>query len=342
MTPSDPSKVSFLLKYTPRAASSRVRGVDLSLALERRGIACRLAHSGQRGYRVRYLRLGLGGGATVFQKRSSPNDHLLLRVRRRLGMASVYDLDDAPGGVPYDGAEEARAVAMMRDATAVTVGSRALLEFALRHHPHVELVPSAVDTDLFTPRPPSTSGLVTIGWMGNALAHLDDVLSLADVLARIRQQRRVRMVVVGAVGVRQVHEAFADRDDEVVDGLDWTDTSAIVRALSELDIGVYPLRSTLINKFTCAYKAIQYMAMGLPVVASPTGENRHVVRPNETGFLVETKDEWLDALTALVDDGALRGRMGAAGRAAALERFSTAVAAGRLLDVLRRARDAER
>ena len=70
------------------------------------------------------------------------------------------------------------------------------------------------------------------------------------------------------------------------------------------------------------YKLIQYMACGLPVVASPVGVNREIVKQSENGFLAARDEEWLTALALLLDDAGLRSRLGAAGRRQAELDFS--------------------
>ena len=68
-----------------------------------------------------------------------------------------------------------------------------------------------------------------------------------------------------------------------------------------------------------AYKLVQYLAAGIPAIASPVGENRRVVAEGETGFLASTPEEWREALSRLASDPPLRRRMGAAARERASE-----------------------
>lgn len=81
---------------------------------------------------------------------------------------------------------------------------------------------------------------------------------------------------------------------------------------------------------------IEAMMTGLPVVATDIRGPREMVVEGETGFLVPpmTVDPLAAALQRLAADPALRARMGAAGRARALERFDEAKVIGRTLDLL--------
>jgi hypothetical protein len=81
-----------------------------------------------------------------------------------------------------------------------------------------------------------------------------------------------------------------------------------------MDIGIMPLTDTPWSRGKCGYKLIQYMACGLPVVASPVGVNTHIVEHGVNGFLAASDAEWRDALYKLARDPGLRQKMGTAGR----------------------------
>ena len=98
-----------------------------------------------------------------------------------------------------------------------------------------------------------------------------------------------------------------------------------------------PLRHDEWSEGKCAYKLIQYMASGLPVVASPVGMNQVVVRDGVNGFLADTPEQWRAALLTLRADPALRRRMGAAGRALVEAEFSHLKVGVQLAQALRQA-----
>jgi glycosyltransferase involved in cell wall biosynthesis len=98
-----------------------------------------------------------------------------------------------------------------------------------------------------------------------------------------------------------------------VEHVPWSvDTEA--EALTRADIGIAP---TPLDRWTlgkCGFKILQYMAAGLPVIASPVGANAGLVRPGETGLLPKHGRDWPDAVAALARDVESRERMGLAGR----------------------------
>jgi glycosyltransferase involved in cell wall biosynthesis len=104
---------------------------------------------------------------------------------------------------------------------------------------------------------------------------------------------------------------------------------------------VYPLADDEWSRGKCGFKAIQFMACGVPVVAAAVGVNREIIEDGVNGFLASTPDEWKCKLARLIDDPVLRHRMAAAGRKTIEERYSTAVAAPVVADILRRAAHTE-
>ncbi len=95
-----------------------------------------------------------------------------------------------------------------------------------------------------------------------------------------------------------------------------------------------PLAETPWELGKYAYKLLQVMAAGRPVIASPVGANRQVVRHGETGFLAESADEWAEALRALARDPALRARLGGAARLSIADGYSVDAVTPRLAAIL--------
>jgi len=115
-----------------------------------------------------------------------------------------------------------------------------------------------------------------------------------------------------------------------------------VELFNTCDVGVYPLADDEWSRGKCGFKAIEFMACGVPVVASAVGVNREIIEDGVNGFLASTDDEWVEKLGRLLEDPALRRRFGQAGRRTIEERYSLRVHAptlGALLhDVARRER----
>jgi glycosyltransferase involved in cell wall biosynthesis len=109
----------------------------------------------------------------------------------------------------------------------------------------------------------------------------------------------------------------------------WSEVSEVTD-LQRFDAGIMPLPDDPWKRGKCGYKLIQYMACGIPVVASPVGVNKEIVDHGVNGFLAETTTEWIEALRILRDNPDLRRRMGAAGRRKVEQRYCLQVTAPRL------------
>jgi glycosyltransferase involved in cell wall biosynthesis len=248
------------------------------------------------------------------------------------GRPLLFDLDDAvwvPYASPTYGAFLSRLLKAPKKtfftlaaARQVITGNRYLADEVRRFNPHVDVVPTVVDTDVF--RPAATENQVpVIGWVGTH-STLQYLRSLAPALTRLTQRRRFRLRVVGgtfhAPGVAVENRPWA-LEREVGD-------------FQSLDIGLYPLVEDAWSLGKSGFKAVQYMSCGVPVVASPVGVTREMIRDGVNGFWAASDDEWVARLEALLDDAALRKRLGEAGRAEAETRWSLQTHAPRFVQIV--------
>jgi glycosyltransferase involved in cell wall biosynthesis len=72
----------------------------------------------------------------------------------------------------------------------------------------------------------------------------------------------------------------------------------------------------------CGLKGLQYMALEVPTIMSPVGVNSEIIQQGENGYLAETQDEWIEKLSLLIEDEQLRLKLGKAGRATVVDKFS--------------------
>ena len=94
-----------------------------------------------------------------------------------------------------------------------------------------------------------------------------------------------------------------------VESVPW-DSSIEIKTLQRIDIGLYPLPDNEWIKGKSGLKALQYMALGLPVVASNLGCNYRVIENNVSGILVKNTTEWINSLSNLIEDASLRKFLG--------------------------------
>jgi glycosyltransferase involved in cell wall biosynthesis len=216
---------------------------------------------------------------------------------------------------------------IMAASDVVIAGSEYLVERAqLAGARRIEKLPTVVDLSRYSSLPIwRVENVLTIGWIGSpGTAHY--LLPLIPAFRLLHKNFNVRVLAIGSNNRAEF--------DDLVEVLPWSeDTEAFL--LAHIDIGIMPLRDEPFERGKCAYKLIQYMASGKPVVASPVGENVHVVRPGVNGFLASSQSEWLSALSNLCNDTTLRERCGQAGRAIVEETYSLTVTAPRFLGLIR-------
>jgi glycosyltransferase involved in cell wall biosynthesis len=102
-----------------------------------------------------------------------------------------------------------------------------------------------------------------------------------------------------------------------------------------LDVGLYPVPDNAWTKGKCGFKAIQYLACGIPTIASPVGVLAEIVRDGETGLHANDPASWEAALERLLDDPGLRAEMGVAGRRLIVERYSIQAVVEEFAETLR-------
>lgn len=259
------------------------------------------------------------------------------RLLARLGPPCLVDYDDAVFHRYEQGGWFARRFlkrkidAVMRSAALVTVGNEYLAARArAAGAKEVALLPSVVVAGRFKPPPTRRAGPFTIGWMGSP-RNSAYLAPLRAPLLRLAECVELRIVLVGAD-----REAFAGLP---VERRDWS-LEREAADLEEFDVGIMPLPDAPFERGKCGYKLIQYMAAGVPFVASPVGVNVHLTEVSRAGRLARTEDEWEAVLTELAADPEERLALGRAGRAAVAERFSVARVAPLLEASLRRAASA--
>lgn len=190
-----------------------------------------------------------------------------------------------------------------------------------------EVVPSVVDCSRYVPapQPGGSKTRLVVGWIGSPATqkYLSIVLPSLQRLARVIP---LELHIVGG-------QAPAADGGLLVRQFSWSEESEVAR-IQGFDIGIMPLADGEWERGKCAYKIIQYMATGLPVVASDVGANREVVRDGVDGYLVRDASEWEAAIVRLAD-ASLRASLGANARVRAVQGYSIQSQAPRLAEMFR-------
>jgi glycosyltransferase involved in cell wall biosynthesis len=250
----------------------------------------------------------------------------------------VLDLDDATyiayrspvyGGLAPRLKWPSKTDALIRWARVVVCGNPNIAAHVRELGAEAVIVPTVVDLRLFKPLEKLPHDVPAIGWIGThgTFPFLERLLPLFERLAR---EQRFRLTIVGS-GRAAVRVPGVE-----VDCRPWR-LDREVEDFRALDVGVYPIDDDAWSAGKSGFKAVQYMACGVPFVMSPVGVCATMGIAGETHFLARTDDEWLDALRRLLADAELRRRMGHAGRTFAEAHYALPAQADVLARILREA-----
>jgi glycosyltransferase involved in cell wall biosynthesis len=310
-TPPDARELRTLVVFQDeQLASSRIRAIQLAPHLERRGIRCTLS---------RFADASAAGAAgfdvVVLQKK-------LLSLADRLcwrGAAApiIFDFDDAiflrdvPRRGTHASATRARRFRATLRLCAGAVCGNGYLASACTAGLPVLVAPSPVPHDVPQRDHGAAHAVPRIGWIGMG-GNLPMLEAIRDELAAAHRRMPFELHVISdrrleAGGVPVVNHRWSLETQHEL--------------LATLDAGLMPMDDTPWTRGKCAYKALQYMAAGVPPLAGDAGMNREVIAHGANGLLV-APGAWEAALAGILADAGLRRRLGAAGRQTVLDRFT--------------------
>lgn len=215
---------------------------------------------------------------------------------------------------------------ILKMAKYVIAGNNQLKEYALRYNKRVEVIPTSIDTDRCHPKVSYLlSGSPVIGWMGRpgSLYYLQQI---KGVFPKLSQRYDFSLKVVGARDIAIEEVKVISKDWKLEEEID---------DLQSFDIGIMPLTEDKWSQGKSAAKLLQYMAMGIPVICSAVGTNSDIVKDGKNGFLARTEGEWIEKLSLLIENQALREKLGRSGRVDVEKYYSVKANAPKLLNVLK-------
>lgn len=162
-------------------------------------------------------------------------------------------------------------------------------------------ISSTINTNTYLPiNNYSNRKEIIIGWTGSH-STVPYLYLLEEVLKSLSKKYQYKLLVMGTNNfyIKGVN----------IECVQWTSETEI-NTLQRMDIGLYPLPDNDWIKGKSGLKALQYMALALPVVASNLGCNNRVIKNNFSGILVNNKKEWFDSLSRLIEDNNFRKFLG--------------------------------
>jgi glycosyltransferase involved in cell wall biosynthesis len=345
-----PPKVYFLLPYVEKTAPSQRFRVEAYYSLmTKRSISYKVgyfwsagsSHSlykkGNTGWKVFYLCKGfvnrwwqilvdMRGAEYVFiHREAAPLGPPVFEwvISKLLKKKVIYDFDDA---IWIPNVSENNRLATYLKAFwkvkyickwsyKVSVGNHYLGDWAARYNSNIVYNPTCVDMETrYNVLKAQQSEKVVIGWTGShsTLKYLELV---RPVLEDLEKEYPFEFLVICDTELSWNMKSLRF--------IRWSEKSEIDDLL-QINIGIMPLEEDVWCEGKCGFKLIQYLALGIPAVASPIGVNKHIIRHGQNGYLCDSMAQWKDALVTLLQDAALRKEMGKAGREKMASEYSTA------------------
>lgn len=323
--------IHFFPKGNRQTASSRQRAYNVAAELSKLGVATQVHEPFVKMFKKASLTAKIRSVFKIFKVLSSVKRADIIFVQRAVYSTYflillvpykllfrrklVFDMDDAIFiHFPF------RTKLITRLADVVIVGSHQLKEWALKYNKSVHLIPTAIDyqrystysSDYKDQRP------VSIGWIGDGPAHFENLQLLVPIFQEcVKRNHNLKLVIVGSLGsdkLKALFNTIPGIDVEYIDSLDWSEYDVVPKTIQTFDIGVMPLTNSFWNKGKCAFKAIEYMACGVPVVISDVGENKYLVEDGKNGFSAQNTEEWVKKMEQLIYSRDLRKKLGKKGQ----------------------------
>lgn len=245
----------------------------------------------------------------------------------------VYDLDDAVmykntlAESPYSRTREKRFKNMVQNSDVVIAGNSFLKDKSSEYNARVITIPTSIPAAKYRLKDYSIKkDLVTIGWIGDhgSIHYLEKMKGIWDEIGKR---------FPGRVELKIICDVFFDCGSIPVRKVQWSSDTEVAE-LMDIDIGVMPLVDDPWSWGKCGLKILQYFGVGIPSVCTPVGVNRDVVIDGRNGYWARTEQEWVDAVSLLIQDRTKRAKMGAEGRKILEQGYTLEANACRMLAVL--------
>jgi glycosyltransferase involved in cell wall biosynthesis len=338
-------KILFLTKYPVEGASSRYRVFQYIPMLQELGYECTVSPFMDRAmyettfshgsYLGKFWMLASAVVRRLLAARHCREFDIVFMQRELLpfgplwverwmhscGVKLIFDYDDAlfiPQSSKFTPLatllrSKSRIFRIMSEVDCVLAGNQYLADMARPYCDDTRVLEVAEDTERFPPQTRNDKGGLVIGWLGSWTTeqYLETIRGALNTI--LQKYSGVRLCIVGGgdfqLGNNQVEHRCWSLEEE----------PALV---SSFDIGIMPLPLNSWSLGKSGGKARTYMAAGIPAVCTGIGYNKELIKHGRTGMLVETESEWIDALSTLIENPALRHELGECARDHIAEKFS--------------------
>lgn len=253
---------------------------------------------------------------------------------RRKSKRIIFDLDDAvmyrssSSRNPYSISRLIKFRYMVKKSDAIITGNQFLKNEVLKvdSNKRVFIIPTSIDVNLYPKKKEiyNTSEII-MGWIGTKgnLRYLKKLEPVFKILFEKFPNLKLKIVSNGSFEstcIPLINKQWKLEDEN--------------EDLISFDIGLMPLNDDPWSRGKCGLKIIQYLSVGLPVVCSPVGINRDIIKHGMNGFWAETENDWVEYLSKLIESPDLRKEMGFQGINTVKEEYSVDINSKKYLNIL--------
>ncbi len=308
-------KVLFLTIDDGKRPSTRYRVLKYIPLLELKGISCKVM-LGTTNIKNLFRKLYniYFSDIIVIQKKILKK--FIFRIFLLLNKNIIYDFDDAVYAkesfrekvVNKDfGTDKTikRLHYVLKKSRYIIAGNNHLKRYALKYNKNICVIPSSIKFSEYSKKKSKQNKNIYIGWIGLGpnTFYLHQLKSVLTYICKVK--KNVKLLVISDIKFKM--------DNVSVVNYRWNEKKELT-LLHKIDIGIMPLIDDEWSKGKSAFKIIQYMAAGIPVVASPVGANVEIVKNNFNGYLAADESGWKKYLLLLIKDKSKREQLGDNGR----------------------------
>jgi len=262
---------------------------------------------------------------------------LIVFYKSFLGRKMIFDFDDA---IYLHSFFKTKVLTKLADI--VIVGSYALADWAKKYNKNVYIIPTSISFatyEKYSNFKRKQNKKFIIGWIGYAPVHYENLKILKPVFEELlKQGLRFKFILVGSLGSQKIYSLFKINglDVKFIDSLNWSDQEAIPKMIQNFDTGLMPLVNTEWNRGKCAFKSLEYMACGVPVIVSPVGESNYLIKDGINGFLANSPEEWSSKIKMIYNNPELIKRIRKKAQETIKEKYSYEANILKLIEILKK------
>lgn len=249
---------------------------------------------------------------------------------------SIWLLDTSPKNKRFEFLKNPEKTKInAKHAHLVIAGNNYLANYAKQFNKNVHIIPTTINTDFHKPNLVIQNSIsdidksdkkIVIGWSGSISTIKHFEIAIPSLIAiKNKYGEKIQIHVIG--------QGYYTHPELNIISKSWS-AQTEVNDICEFDIGIMPLPQDEWVKGKCGLKGLSYMACGVATIMSNVGVNPEIIEHEKNGLLADTTENWISALSMLIDNDELRKKLGEEGRKTVVEKYSVEANKHKYLEIL--------